>query len=113
MTIQFIGEPNKAILKDSGHTWSYKEDFNKVVRDLEASRKHVKELEAMNITQRIYFDENVELKEKLAEAVEVLEFYGDTNQYDYDTTKDVNYMWNDRGLLANKALLKIKAVKEV
>lgn len=37
---------------DSGHTWSYKEDFAKQAKDIEAFRERVKELEQMVIFLR-------------------------------------------------------------
>lgn len=84
---------------DSGHTWGYKEDFNKATKDLEASRKYVKALEqklaeaenkfkreegyiqSLQVSQGLAKKKADELEQKLSEALEVIRFYGDVDNW--------------------------------
>lgn len=81
-------------MNDSGHKWFAKEDFSKAVKDLEASRAMVKELEQklgetvnklelaeISKINRKELAEN--LSQKLSEALEVIRFYADVKPWGF------------------------------
>lgn len=58
---------------DSGHTWGYKEDFNKAIIDLEASRARIKELEASCVEKNLQLKDGFEREHDQDERIKDLE----------------------------------------